>query len=367
MQSQIKGSEYSSMELLVADSVTAMLAYWDRDLICRFANAAYLAWFGKTRDELVGKITLKELLGPIYPLNATYIRGALNGHVQSFERTVPVPDSNLVRTALVNFFPDVVDGIVQGFVVHGADVSSMKVLEDKLEHSNEIIRNQNKSLLNFANIVSHNLKSYANNLEAMLALYEEERDVTEQQQLFRYLKDISVGFKASVKNLSEIIEVQNLGNAPMQEVNLYEYVLKASEVLRTEIRESDARLEINLSPFVYIEANPAYMESILLNFLSNAIKYRHPSRTPVIELSTKVIGNETVLSIKDNGIGIDLEKHRQNLYGMYKTFHDNEDATGIGLFISKYQIESMGGYIGVESKPGAGTWFRIYFKTKAVV
>lgn len=344
-----------------------MLAYWDRDLVCRYANVAYAAWFGKTKEELVNKMTIEDLLGPVYPLNDPHIKAALAGKVQHFEREAHVPGGDETRTALVSLFPDIDKGVVRGFVSHATDLTSVKALEEKIDKSNEIIRAQNKSLLNFANIVSHNLRAYANNLEAMLTLYEEERDEEEKKQVFTYLKDISASFKSSVHNLTEIIEVQNLGTVPIQEVNLYEYVVKATDVLRSEIKETNTYIQVKVSPFVYIEANPAYMESILLNFLSNAIKYRHPSRSPVIELSTMVIGNETVLSIKDNGIGIDLERHRRNMYGMYKTFHENSDATGIGLFISKYQVDSMGGHIGVESQVGSGTWFRIYFKTKSVV
>jgi signal transduction histidine kinase len=77
------------------------------------------------------------------------------------------------------------------------------------------------------------------------------------------------------------------------------------------------------------------------------------------------MGGEIVLYIKDNGVGIDLERNMHNLFGMYKTFHNNADATGIGLFITKYQVDTMGGHIGVESEVGQGTEFRVYFKANA--
>ena len=226
---------------------------------------------------------------------------------------------------------------------------------------------QNKSLLNFANTVSHNLRSYANNLETMLEMYESEQDVEERDRLFNFVKEISRGFKSSVEGLSDIVKMQNVGKVPMQQVNLYNYVMRVTVVLHAQLAATKATVCNNINPGVYIDANPAYVESIVLNFMDNAIKYRHPDRDPVIELSTIQVDNETVLSIKDNGLGIDLDKHRQNLFGMYSTFHGNEGATGIGLFITKYQVDSMGGYIGVESGVGVGTWFRVYFKTKAVI
>ena len=100
-----------------------------------------------------------------------------------------------------------------------------------------------------------------------------------------------------------------------------------------------------------------------MNFLTNAIKYRSPKRNPVIKLKTVSEDGYTILSIQDNGLGIDLEKYGDKLFGMYKTFHDSKDSRGIGLYITKNQIEAMNGKVSVESKVGHGTTFKIYFKS----
>jgi PAS domain S-box-containing protein len=118
--------------LAVADHVDAMLAYWDRDLICRFANKAYLQWFGKSPEEMIGKITIQELLGPLYEKNLPYIQGALRGERQTFERTIPLPGGG-VRPSLADYYPDTVDGEVAGFFVHVADISLLKKLEAERE------------------------------------------------------------------------------------------------------------------------------------------------------------------------------------------------------------------------------------------
>jgi len=97
----------------------------------------------------------------------------------------------------------------------------------------------------------------------------------------------------------------------------------------------------------------------LLNFISNAIKYRSLERKPEVRLSLKASNGYKVLSITDNGLGIDLERYKDRLFGMYKTFHGNKDAKGLGLFITKAQIETMKGKIEVESTVGEGTTFRI--------
>jgi PAS domain S-box-containing protein len=123
-------SHLAEMALRVVDHVPAMLAYWSSDQICLFANEAYREWFGKARADVVG-ITMRELLGPIYELNLPHIRRALAGEPQVFERTIPQPNG-LVRESLAAYVPDIVDGVVQGFFVHVADVTAMKALEREL-------------------------------------------------------------------------------------------------------------------------------------------------------------------------------------------------------------------------------------------
>ena len=113
---------------------------------------------------------------------------------------------------------------------------------------------------------------------------------------------------------------------------------------------------------VMVNYNPAYLESILYNIISNSIRYRHPERKPVILIKWITENNMNVLQISDNGVGIDLAKNADKIFGMYKTFTNNSDSKGIGLFITKNQIDAMGGNITVESEPNIGTTFKIYIQ-----
>jgi PAS domain S-box-containing protein len=342
--------------------VSALLAYWDKDLICRFSNAAYLDWFGRTQEEMINKMSIKEVLGPIYEKNLPYITAALSGEPQAFERAIETP-SGAIRHSLTSYYPDLKDGEVQGFFVHVADVTPLKLLQKQLVKSNKIIGDQNKRLLNFSNIVSHNLRSYSNNLEVILDLFITSESEDEKTEMLNYLKSISKGFSSTVNHLNQIVKAQNQSKINSECINLKEYIDDALETLRIQLTGSNAVVKNNVSPEVCLDVNPAYMESILLNFLTNSIKYRHPDRAPVIELSSSIEDHKTLLFIKDNGIGINLEKHGDDLFGMYKTFHDHPDAQGIGLFITKYQIETMGGEISVESTVDEGTTFIIRFNS----
>ena len=348
----------------VADHISAMLAYWDKDLICRFANAAYKEWFGRDSEEMVDKITMSELLGPLYEKNINEINGVLAGKSQSFERDIQIYDGS-IRNSIVNYYPDIQNGEVVGFFVHVADISLTKNLELELVKSNQKVIEQNKSLLNFAFIVSHNLKTYAANLESVLLLIQEADDEDSKQEMFNYLLNISNGFSTTVEHLTQIVKAQSQNNLKPQEINLRDYVDKVIDSLGIQTIHNNALIHNHVDADIKLLANPAYMESIILNFLTNALKYQQPGVPPVIELESAIQQGEIRLSIKDNGLGIDLDKFGQNLFGMYKTFHGNIDAQGIGLFITRNQIESMDGRVEVESKVGKGTTFNIYFPVLA--
>lgn len=351
----------NSLGLLVADHVSAMLAYWDNDLVCRFANAAYMDWFGKTREELVNKVTIKELLGPLYEKNLPYISGALKGHKQTFEREIRLPSGEL-RHSLGNYFPDIENGVVKGFFVHVADITQIKLLEYELVKSNEIIREQNKRLMNFANITSHNLRNYGHGFSALSELLVEADSTEIYAELVGHLKTTSTNFTETLKNLNEIVHMQNMSDIESESLNLYDHIIKTLSALSVQINNSYSIIKNNIDPNTIIQGNPAYMESILVNFLANAIKYQHPDRTPIIELDSVVKNGKVVLTISDNGKGINLVKYGKDLFGMYKTFHGNKDAQGIGLYITKYQIEAMGGEVHVKSEENEGSKFIIHFK-----
>ncbi|HXI54776.1 MAG TPA: PAS domain-containing protein [Polyangia bacterium] len=121
----------------VVDMVPAMLAYWDASQRCVFANRAYETWFGVTPAELIGH-TMKELLGPIYPLNLPYIEGALRGEAQQFEREIPDPANGPPRYSQANYVPDIEGSTVRGFFVLVSDITQRKRIEDDLKSAKRL-------------------------------------------------------------------------------------------------------------------------------------------------------------------------------------------------------------------------------------
>ncbi|AYL95168.1 PAS domain-containing protein [Mucilaginibacter celer] len=124
MTDEIK-SRFYEVGFEVADHTSAMLAYWDKNLVCRYANAAYIEWFGKSPADMIDKITLHQLLGPLFALNLPFITEVLKGKVQVFERDIKIPDGQ-VKSTIATYCPDFANQEVRGFFVHVADVTPLK-------------------------------------------------------------------------------------------------------------------------------------------------------------------------------------------------------------------------------------------------
>lgn len=242
------------------------------------------------------------------------------------------------------------------------DVTKRKQAENDLTNSFKLVTEQNKRLLNFSYIVSHNLRSHTSNIQSISSLIETAESEEERCELIQMLQNVSHTLNETMLNLNEVVNIQTNINLIIENLNLSENINKIFEILSEQILFKKAIVQNNVAPEIFVNYNPAYLESILLNFISNALRYSHSMRTPKISLKSYVENGKTILEISDNGIGIDLKKYGDKLFGMYKTFHENPDSKGIGLFITKNQIDAMEGNVSVESEPNIGTTFKIYFK-----
>ncbi len=255
-------------------------------------------------------------------------------------------------------------GEVTGLLGISLDITGLKNKEEELRHLINMTSLQNKKLINFAHIVSHNLRSHTANFSMLLDFLMHEKDENEKVRIIKMLTDASDNLLDTLDNLNEVVAISTNVNLETQQVNLNQKIKAVEQNLKGFILNNNARIINTISEDVYIKVVPAYVESILLNFITNAVKYHAPERNPVIKLSVTHEGTYSVLSIEDNGLGIDLEKHGDKIFGMYKTFHTNKDARGIGLYISKNQIEAMNGKVTVQSKVNKGTTFKIYFNDR---
>ena len=195
----------------------------------------------------------------------------------------------------------------------------------------------------------------------LLNIIEEDKSLENLSENHSYLRSSSNALTQTIDHLKELVEIQTVLVNKKDNLNFNEFLEKTLDILADEICKNKVTINNTISKNETLTYNPAYLESILLNFTTNAIRYSHPDREPIISYSITNNENKKILKISDNGLGINLERHGKKLFGMYKTFHNHKDSRGIGLFITKNQIEAMGGSISVKSEVGVGTTFKIYF------
>jgi PAS domain S-box-containing protein len=239
------------------------------------------------------------------------------------------------------------------------DISNIKKVKKELKKMKSLVTEQNKKLINFSHIVSHNLRSHSSNIESVSSFISSTKSVTEQKQMIELLKSASISLNETVYDLNHVVNVKTKINLVYKTLNLKQYVISTENMLVDQIQSSNATI-INLIPQdLLINYNPACLENILYNLLSNAIRFKHPERDPIITIKWINDKNKRTIEISDNGIGIDLKKNEGKIFGMYNTFHSNTKSKGMGLFTTKNQIEAMGGCISVESMVDIGTTFKI--------
>jgi signal transduction histidine kinase len=239
------------------------------------------------------------------------------------------------------------------------DIDSTKKKDISLQSSINLLDDQNKRLQNFAYIVSHNLRSHAGNLKFMVNVFEESKSEEDRRQLFENIKTISESLSATMGHLDEIVKIQSEISRERKLVNFETIFNNVTLALKANIIAANATINTDFSGCEEIDYIPAYLESIAQNLITNALKYKHPDRDPLISCYTKKANDNIYLIFEDNGIGIDMKRYGHQLFGMYKTFHYNSDSKGIGLFITRNQVEALGGTITAESTVNVGTRFTV--------
>jgi len=241
------------------------------------------------------------------------------------------------------------------------DINNEKLKEIGLEKSMKVIESQNSRLFNFAHIVSHNLRSHASNLFLTLELLKSLNSPEEEQELKGSLFDISASLNDTINHLNEIVTAQFKSLDEQRMIRFDDTLQTIIHSINRMIEGDGVEIFSDFSEVPEVNYIPSYLESILLNLITNAIKYKHPDRNPVIDICSFKEEGQTCLLIKDNGSGIDLEKYGDRVFNLYQTFHQDKEAVGIGLFITKNQIETLQGSIELESKVDEGTTFKIKF------
>lgn len=218
----------------------------------------------------------------------------------------------------------------------------------------------NRNYENIIHSISHDIKGPLSNMEGLISILKETpADVKDNRLIIDMLSESVVNLRKTVEDLADIDYDKEFAKAP-ERVNFENIIEDAKLALRDKIAESNARIltKVRESEINFSRKN---IRSIVYNLLSNAIKYKKPDCEPVVTISTEKFGEDILLKVSDNGLGI-AEDQQHRIFSRYARVHDNVEGTGVGLFIVKGMVEAMGGRIEVKSKEGEGTTFLVYFK-----
>ncbi|QKJ64441.1 PAS domain-containing sensor histidine kinase [Flavobacterium sp. M31R6] len=350
------------------DSIIITQAFSDDNQIPKivFANPAFSKMSGYEHSEIIGKSPnffmgknsdlqeIEKLTDSIKNKTECFLEIILNKKDQSeyWVRLSFIPVYNLEHD-------------LSHWISIQRDITEEKKLEKEKEILIRELTQNNKDLKQFSYITSHNLRAPLSNLTGLLNLIE---DFTIEDE---ELKEILRGFKISthllnetINDLAKVITIKDSTSIQNEELQIRDIFKNILNQLHIQLESIKPQLNIIYGNVVKINTNKAYFESIFINLLTNSLKYRSKNRDLVIDIIIAEEENDTIkILFRDNGIGIDLERNKNKIFGLYQRFHDYPDSKGLGLFLVKSQIETMGGTISIQSEVEKGTEFTLTFKS----
>lgn len=263
-----------------------------------------------------------------------------------------------------------IDGSLRFYIVQMLDISAARQLITQVQEKNIVLhatsvdlQQKIRQLQEFNSIIAHNLRGPATALMDSTELLGDVHSEEDRGTLLEHMKTAAVSILGTLNDLKEMIDLQVSKQSPFTHCELEPMIRQVWKLLSPQIEEKNAHLSLNLSVPV-INYVKVYLENILFNLINNAITYTRPGVIPDIRIETWKEDDHIVLMVQDNGIGIDLEKHQEQLFRYKRMFHRGYDSNGVGLFKIRNQIRTFGGNIEVKSESGRGSSFYVYFNNR---
>ncbi len=239
----------------------------------------------------------------------------------------------------------------------------LKTLE---EQNKELLKTQLflekkvNQLKDFAGIITHDVRGPAHNIFKMLEMYESTNDPDLKKAAMDYLKKVSKDLTHNLNELIQILQIHLEKDIPASNCVFAEIIESVCLQLQDIIDKKQAIIHTQLETTEIIYPR-VYLQSIIYNLVSNSLKYAKKEIAPEIYISTFEAENSIKCTVKDNGLGIDLQKYGHLLFKFQKSFHSGFDSKGIGLYLIKNQIEERGGNLSCLSEPNNGSIFTVQF------
>ncbi len=347
------------------DNAPVGIVMLDKDYRIHMANKGFEHIFGYRSDE-VKDSKLDGLIVPGgYEEEASDISyQTMKGEVKYLETVRTDKQGNPVPVLIygVPVYYEHEEETISIFGIY-VDISQRKKVEEDLKKRTQELLRSNAELEQFAYVTSHNLRSPVVNLKSLIQLF----DATElkdnnNRYVFQKLHQSVEQIDETLNDLVDIVAKKKELSNPKEEIAFQKLLDKVKGNLSKEISEVEPEIDADFSQAPKIFYLRSFLESILQNLISNALKYRSARRKLKIKVWTERVDDFICLVISDNGSGFDVEKNQEKLFGLYNRFHEGIPGKGMGLYIVKSQAESFGGKVEVESEVDRGTTFYVYLK-----
>lgn len=248
-----------------------------------------------------------------------------------------------------------------GYCYAGVDITKRKKMELERERIlNDLVR-RNKDLEQFSHILSHNVRAPISTILGLAHLFKSDQSQADNSRIVDGVEEAATQLDNVIKDLNEILAARNYILEARTKIDLNNLADDVSSTLKATIKEKNVIIEYDFSNAQFIYSVKSYLHSIFYNLISNSIKFARNEVLPHIRISSEMAGKKLILTFKDNGTGIDIDRNKEQLFGLYKRFHFDIEGKGLGLFMVKTQVEALGGTIEVDSIIGKGTQFSVKF------
>ncbi len=330
-----------------------------------FANNSFAQLVGLNESEIKSK-QLTEIIPPgndILKLTNHEMEVLKRGQPLTIPNYVFVDNEGKLHVFDITKVPYVLPGSSEKAILGiWSDITDKKNAE--LERNNMVadIMLRNQDLEQFSFIVSHNLRApVANVIGITDLLLNKDFDKNEERDFLLMLSSSVGKLDNVIKDLNYVLQYKHEVNERRENISFALLVSEVKISIRKLFKNEDLKIISDFTSVSEMFTIKNYLYSIFMNLISNSIKYRQLDKKPVIEIISKKVNNTIEITFRDNGMGIDMVRKGDQVFGLYKRFHTHTEGKGMGLFMVKTQVEALGGTISVESEVNVGTTFKILF------